>query len=111
MSHDFESLLNANVANSQFLLGLSRGTRRVAEAAINYANDPTTPETQHLQGVLAALRSGKAFDPLIAAEAPGGPLVLMEGHSRAIAYAIEDRTDNVDAYVGTSSLMSGWAYY
>jgi hypothetical protein len=111
MSDDFENLLNANVANSQFLLGLSRTTRRVAEAAKNYANDPITPETQHLPGVLAALRSGKAFDPLIAAEAPGGPLVLMEGHSRAIAYAIEDRTDDVAAFVGTSPLMVEWAYY
>jgi hypothetical protein len=79
--------------------------------AENFQRDPITHETQHIPGLLAALRSGKALDPLIAVQAPSGPLVLMEGHSRAIVYAIEGCTDKVDAFVGTSPLMSGWAYY
>jgi hypothetical protein len=35
----------------------------------------------------------------------------MEGHSRATAYAITARTDNVDAFVARAPSFAGWRHY
>jgi hypothetical protein len=54
------------------------------------------------------LRQGKVFPELIAADA-NGSLILIEGHSRATAYALES-TEDVQTIVATSPSMDRWAY-
>jgi hypothetical protein len=54
-------------------------------------------------------RQGAQFHELIAAEATEGPLVLVEGATRATAYAIAG--SEVQAIIGSSNQMQNWAYY
>jgi hypothetical protein len=109
---DFTSLRYANDSRGdQLLMRLSGGTRRVTDGAHNFMHLPHTEGTEHIGGVMAALRSGKVFAPLIAVESGDGSLILMEGHSRATAYLIEQYSGNVEAFVGSSPSMPQWIWY
>jgi hypothetical protein len=48
---------------------------------------------------------------LIAAQRDGGRLVLIEGHSRATAYAAVGFGGPMRALVGSSSSMNEWIHY
>jgi hypothetical protein len=63
-----------------------------------------------VRGVITALRAGKTFPPLIAAEGTQGELILIEGHTRATAHAFL-QTPEVEFFVGSSPLISRWAFY
>jgi hypothetical protein len=43
---------------------------------------------------------------------PGGAVSLLEGHTRATAMVLEGHRlpDGVDAYIGESPTIAGWAY-
>jgi hypothetical protein len=91
---------------------LSGGTRLVIDGArnlglINVAGDPAG----NVLGVVAGIRSGKRYPPLIAVEGSGGFLVLMEGHTRATAYCLAKFKEPIDALVGSSPALKQWSYY
>ncbi len=106
---DFDSI---RYANFPVLLKLSGGTRRISEGARNFSERPEDqPDMAHVTHVVAKVRDGQQFPPLILVQSPGGPVTLLEGHSRATAYAITGNTHNIEALVGCSNSMSSWWLY
>ena len=105
---DFESMRYANFSIAR---DLSRGTLLVKEGAKTVVHVPNLPNgSEHIPGVVTELRRGHAFPPLLVVEGPGVPLTLLEGHSRATAYMIENKTVDVQAYVARSPSMHSWAF-
>jgi hypothetical protein len=63
-----------------------------------------------VRAVVNAIQQGTVSPPLIAATTTGnGPLVLIEGHTRATAYAITKSSANL--IVGTSPHFTNWHYW
>jgi hypothetical protein len=95
------------------LHNLSGGTRLACHGAANYSRGVADPNAwSHLDAILARLRGGERFAPLIAAQSiDDSSLVLIEGHSRATAYLIEAKNADVEAFIATSPSMAAWYYY
>jgi len=112
-ARDFETMqyINDARATSPHWTNLSDGTRLVSVGARNFRQRLTDPATQQIADIAQALRNGRCFPELIAAEAEGGSLILIEGHSRATAYALEEPVRAVEVLVGSSPSMSGWYFY
>jgi hypothetical protein len=109
---DFRELRYANdTCGEGLLMTLSKGTRRVTDGAMTLIEGCHEGRAAHILEVVGALKRGQTFAPLICVEAPGGSLVLMEGHSRSTAYVMEQYIRNVEAFVGKSPSMSKWIWY
>jgi hypothetical protein len=108
---DFDTMKYAN--NVESLLILSGGSRLARDGAANYSRGVAdTNVWSHLDAILAGLRRGETYAPLIAAQSvDDSSLVLVEGHSRATAYLIEATTADVKAFVAASPSMANWQYY
>lgn len=99
-------------ANFEVLLRLSAGSRRIADGARVYAENPTDhPKMAHIPAARAAFRHGKKFAPLILVQAGQEAPVLIEGHTRATIYVMEQFSGPVPALVGSSPSMSRWSLY
>lgn len=106
---DFDAI---RYANFSVLLALSGGTRRISDGARNFSERPEDqPNMAHVTQVVAKVRDGHRFPPLILVQTPGGPVTLLEGHSRATAYGIVGVSYNIEALVGCSGSMSKWWLY
>ena len=82
------------------------GTRLIEEAACNH----TYPElAERVSIARQRIEQGLPMAELIMVENDAGDLILVEGHTRATAYAVlADRPFR--SFVGTSPLMSQWAF-
>jgi len=107
---DFQRMRYANELPT--LVALSGPTRLVADGARNFvAGVPAAVGMDHIADIIAAIEAGRSFPPLIAAEDTDGSLILIEGHSRATAYAITGLSDNIDAFVGRAASFAAWHYH
>jgi hypothetical protein len=103
--HEVRDFLYANYPS---WVALSKGSRRVADGTMNLDSDK---EIQgNVNGVIAQLANGAAFPPLIAAT-DSRRIILVEGHTRASAYACVRQPKTVEVIVGTSSQMTRWLFY
>lgn len=111
-SSDFGRMRYINDARSSGKVWhrLTRGTYLVVDGAKNIDWRYPPIGLEHLPAVLAELRNGRVFPPLIAAARADGSLTVIEGHSRATAYAAEGKTD-VKVFVGNSARLSSWVFY
>jgi hypothetical protein len=99
-------------ANHPVLLKLSAGSRRIADGARIFAENPADhPDMAQIPAARAAFCSGRRFAPLILVQANWDAPVLIEGHTRATIYVMERFADPVDAFVGSSPSMSRWSLY
>lgn len=94
---------------------LSPVTRKVAEGATNVGHVFTGDGTNMVVLSLASgiCHSDKRVPEIIALKRPDdGRLVILEGHARATAIALEAHRfpHGVEAYVGEGPSVSGWAY-
>ncbi|HXM72358.1 MAG TPA: hypothetical protein VN940_03925 [Candidatus Dormibacteraeota bacterium] len=113
-SHEVGELLYAN--GHAAWTTLAPVTRKVAEGASNIGHVFTGDMTNML--VLAlALRICESNPPpklpeIICLARPDGHLVLMEGHTRATAIALEGHrfTRGVNVFIGRSPSVASWAY-
>src|SRR6266567_4730857 len=91
---------------------LAPATRKVAEGATNVGHVFTGDQTNMVVLSLASglCHSGKKVPEIIALRRPDGHLVIMEGHARATAIALEAHRfpKGVDAYVGDGPSVAGW---
>jgi hypothetical protein len=110
--HDFETMRYINDARTSTpcWTSLSGGTRLVSLGARNFRENPATAGISQISDIAEALRKGMRFSELIAAETRSGSLVLIEGHSRATAYVLEQFA-HVEALVATSPSMDRWYFY
>jgi len=89
----------------------------VRDGASNVMNMPHGPGKGTVLGIEQALHAGSlalgSLQPIIAtAESVDGPYVLLEGHSRATAYARAcGQDETLDLIVGYSTDVSGWAWF
>ena len=89
-------------------------TRKVAEGATNVGHVFTGDQTNMVVLSLAAgiCHSDKKLPEIIALRRPDGRLVILEGHARATAIALEAHrfAHGVQVYVGDSPSVASWAY-
>jgi hypothetical protein len=89
---------------------LSRGTRRVVDAAANL-DQFRTPTSQNVRSVVQALKKGQTYPPLIAVDSAEGELLLVEGYTRATAYAALRPPRPVEFFLVVSPNIRRWAFY
>jgi hypothetical protein len=89
---------------------LSRGTRRVVDAAANL-DQFKTPTSQNIRAVVQALKKGQSYPPMVAVDSGEGELLLVEGYTRATAYAALRPPRPVEFFIGTSPNIRRWAFY
>jgi len=94
-------------AKEQSWIAFSDGTRLVSVGAKNAAASPTG---EGAMAVAKAIREGAQLPELIVAEAAEGPLVLVEGHTRATAYLLAG-SEAVQVIIGSSPQMNRWEFY
>ena len=89
-------------------------TRKVTEGATNVGHVFTGDQTNMVVLSLAAgiCHSEKKLPEIIALRRPDGALVILEGHARATAIALEAHRfpHGVEVYVGDSPSVATWAY-
>jgi hypothetical protein len=90
---------------------LSGKARLVSDGARNFPKYSSDGRFEHIGHIVQAVRRGDSFPPLIAVQHDKGHLVLVEGLSRATAYAVEGPGRPVEALVGSSPSMNMWAFY
>jgi hypothetical protein len=99
-------------ANEPSWVKLSGGTRLVVDGAKNIGVLKVAEDTNgNVQSVVAGIRAEKRYPPLIAVEGEGGFLIMVEGHTRATAYALVPPSELVHCIVGSSPRMRTWAFY
>jgi len=99
-------------ANCPPWVELSRGTRLVVEGATNIGPDtPAEDAAVNIRAVAKDLKRGKQYAELIGVDGQSGDIILMEGHTRATAYAVAQLPDRIECLVGSSPSMSRWAFY
>ena len=95
--------------------GWSGGTRLVSEGVKNL-DQVQTKEIKEINDrvtdIATRLRQGARFPALIAAQCVGvTDVVLIEGHTRATAYALTNQPGEIEVIIGTSSHMGGWPFF
>lgn len=108
-----EELSTFQYAHYATWLTLSGGTRLVRDGANNVDTVPAPENTNaNIKAVAALVRRGQRFPELILiAREREGPIVVMEGHTRATAYVITGLPDPVDCLLGISPHMDSWFYW
>jgi hypothetical protein len=95
------------ISNDERWFKLTGGTRLIQEAARNLDVDPEV--AVNVRGTIQRIEQHLPLAELIMVETDAGDLVLVEGHTRATAYAVlSDRA--FPAFMATSPLMDRWAF-
>lgn len=94
---------------------LTGGTRKVSVVAKN-ASRMTSAEDARINDSIASVierdREGQAFEPLIiVGQSIAGPFVIVEGYTRASAYASTPSGRDVETFVGLSTNIEDWAFW
>jgi hypothetical protein len=99
-------------ANYPTWVTLSGGTRIVADGARNIESVAAAEDAnRNIKAVAADVRTGKRYPELIGVSSLTGEIILVEGHTRATAYALAQLPNSVECIVGSSPMMSMWAFY
>lgn len=90
------------------LVHITGGTRLVADGASNVNGSQEL--AIGVSGICAGLASGDRFLPLIAVT-DGLRIVLVEGHTRATAYARFGLCEPIEALLGVSQHIGDWPFF
>jgi hypothetical protein len=92
---------------------VSGSSRLVADGVKNLDQVQNPVYKRNVTGVADRVRRGdRSLQPLIAAQLTGAAeVVLIEGHTRATAYALTDMPDEIEVIIGTSAQMGGWLFF
>jgi hypothetical protein len=100
------------VKQPQGWAGVSGSSRLVIDGVKNLDQRQNLEYATNVKGIAARVRRGDRFPPLIAVQCTGtADVVLMEGHTRATAYALSGLPDKIDVIVGMSAHMDAWYFY
>ncbi len=88
---------------------LSGGARRVLDGAANLQSI-STDVNAHILAVAKLVEAGQEFPELIAVQNGDSRFVLMEGHTRATAYALAGVAHPVEILVASSTQMQTWSF-
>jgi hypothetical protein len=99
-------------ANFRSWAALTRGSRRVIDGARNIDIVPTADNSgANIKAVVEQLRRGRRYSELIVVEGPQDDLIIVEGHTRATAYVLDEHAEPIPLLVGTSRLLHQWVFY
>jgi hypothetical protein len=99
-------------ANHPTWIQLSAGTRLVVDGARNVDKIATGENANvNIQAVGDLVSNGREYPELIAVESGDGFFILVEGHTRATAYALVGKPVVVRVFIGSSQSMKTWAFY
>jgi hypothetical protein len=105
-------LAKLRYANYPAWVKLSGGTRRVMDGAANVDSiDLGDGTNAHILAVAADVRTGKRYPELIGVTDENEDVILIEGHTRATAYALTQPPEQIECIIGSSPTMRTWAYY
>ena len=104
-------LVRLKYANHPNWLKLSGGTRSIIDGAKNLDGSNDEKLSQRIRAVVDRVRRGERFPELIVMEGENQDLVLVEGHTRATAYAIVRPSYNIRLLVGSSAQTTEWVFY
>jgi hypothetical protein len=91
---------------------ISGNSRLVADGTKNLDDAQNADIMRNVSGIAARLRRGDRFPALIAVQCIGRTdLVLVEGHTRATAYALTGMPNDIDVLIGTSPHMNLWVFF
>jgi hypothetical protein len=104
-------LAKLKYANYPAWVKLSGGTRRVVDGAANLDSiDLGDGTNAHILAVAADVRAGKRYPELIGVTDENKDVILLEGHTRAAAYALTRLPEQIECIVGSSPTMRTWAF-
>jgi len=90
---------------------LSGGTRFVTDGANNIASVVGAEDVnKNVAGLIAELKKGRRYPELIGVANERDEIILIEGHSRATAYAVAGLVEPIQAIVGSSANMNSWVF-
>jgi len=102
-------------ANHPTWLQLSGGDRLVISAAKNIDTIPIFENNHNINEsikiVADNIKKGVMFPELIAVEDNQGYLILLEGHTRATAYAVANIRSGIEIIVGSSANIQNWGFF
>lgn len=109
-----EELLAVRYIEYSYWVELSGGTRLAKDGArrLREGVEPFGVPPDGFFELAAELAASKRFSALILVEGPAG-LVVLEGHARLTAYALEPTAipEELEVLVGSSPSASSWACY
>jgi hypothetical protein len=109
-----EELMAVRYIDYDYWVELSGGTRLPTDAArrIREGVEPFGVPNAGFCELAEELAAGARFHPLILVDGPSG-LVVLEGHARLTAYALQPKavSAELEVLVGRSPSMSRWALY
>jgi hypothetical protein len=114
---DHRMLYCANDTSANSWVEVSEGTRSIEHIArriprLEKAESPRERETAgRVREIQKDLNNGELMPRLIAVEGDNGRLVLVEGHSRAVAYLNLNWQSNIPMLIGRSERIKEWVYY
>lgn len=98
-------------ANCEPWASLSGTSRLVADGVKNLDLVQNAVVRPDVFGIAARLPRHQ-FPQLIATQPAGATdIVLMEGHTRATAYALTNMPNEIEVFIGTSPGMAGWSFF
>lgn len=90
----------------------SHGTRRPAVVAQRISNGELDGDpAPRVRAIEERLKTGDRLPELITAEGVNGKLILIEGHSRATAYAGLNWNENLPVLIASSSTIDQWQFF
>lgn len=98
-------------AKCQPWIRLSGDTRLVTHGAKNVDCIIVEGANQNIKQIADDFKKGKRYPELIAVEDHDGSLILVEGHTRATAYALANLNEDVTILLGSSPTMHLWSFY
>jgi len=109
---DQTDLSKLKYANEPSRVALSSGSRLVSQGSENVGSGNSTGDTVvNTRAIVEDFKRGKVFPELIGVDRAAGEIILMEGHTRATAYALAKVPSQIECIVGSSVSMSNWAFY
>lgn len=108
-----DELKTFKYAHYQTWIDFTKGTRLIGDGAAHLDSVQAGENTNaNIKAVAALARHGKQFPELIViAQKKDGPFVVMEGHTRAIAYVVARVPDPVRCLLGVCPQMDAWFYW
>ena len=99
-------------ANEASWVQMSDGTRKPSRLVEKLKSGQLPNElTARIRAIQLRYEEGLTFPDLIAAEAADSSFILIEGHSRASAYAASHLKNGIRMFLATSPSMPSWFFY
>jgi hypothetical protein len=92
-------------------LPMSEETRHPQRVVDRIARGELPHLAQKVAAIQERLNRGETLPELAAVEGQGSDLILIEGAHRTTAYVGLRWSENVPAFLGSSSLMRGWQFF